>query len=72
MNWENYIVILFSFAGLFFIGAAYALYWAHKNNQLENLDEGSRIIFDDDEPEGEQTDFFPSKRGQHAKRHSSR
>ncbi len=67
MSWIHYIFAFFGFAGLFFIGASYALYWAHKNKQLENLEEGARSIFDEEEPEGEQTDFFPSKGGQRPK-----
>lgn len=60
--WSTYIGIVFAFAGLLFIGAAVALYWAHKNGQLRNFEEGSRSIFDEDEPEGTHTDAFPKKK----------
>ena len=62
MGWTAYIVIIFIFASLFFVGAAFALHWAYKNRQLENLEEGARSIFDEEEPEGEIQDAFPSKR----------
>jgi nitrogen fixation-related uncharacterized protein len=41
--------------------AVYALFWASKTGQLRNLDAQSRSIFDETEPEGMQTDFFPGK-----------
>lgn len=62
MGWTLYIFVIFGFACLFFLGAALALNWAHRNGQLSNLEEGAKSIFDEDEPEGSQTDFFPSKR----------
>ncbi|NBD39081.1 MAG: hypothetical protein GVY10_10980 [Verrucomicrobia bacterium] len=62
MEWGTYIIGGFIFASLFFLAAAYALHWAHKSGQLSNLEEGSRSIFDEDEPEGEITDQFPEKK----------
>lgn len=62
MGWTSYITLLFGFAFLFFLGAAAALTWAHRRGQLENLEEGSRVIFDDEEPEGVQSDRFPDKK----------
>lgn len=62
MSWTGYILLGFLVASVLFLGAAAALHWAHKNGQLENLEEGSRSIFDADEPEGELTDAFPEKR----------
>lgn len=59
MNWNQYILLGFIFASLFFVLAALALFWAHRNGQLNNLEQGSRSIFDEDEPEGEITDAFP-------------
>lgn len=61
MEWGTYILGGFLFASLFFLAAAYALHWAHKKGQLSNLEEGARSIFDEDEPEGEITDQFPTK-----------
>lgn len=61
MGWSAYILVGFFSASLFFLAGAAALYWAHRNGQLNNLEKGSRSIFDDDEPVGEITDSFPSK-----------
>lgn len=61
MDWSQYILIGFVFACLFFLGASAALFWAHKNGQLTDLEKGSRSIFDEDEPMGEVTDQFPEK-----------
>ncbi|MGA1205562.1 MAG: hypothetical protein ACO3ZW_07115 [Opitutales bacterium] len=63
MDWSQYILVGFVFAGIFFAAAALALHWAHKHGQLSNLDKGARTIFDEDEPMGEVTDHFPAKRG---------
>jgi len=48
--------------GLVFLSgtALAAFYWAVKDGQLNNLPEGARSIFDDDEPVGAPTDKFPS------------
>jgi len=63
MGWTAYILLIFGFASLFFVAAAFALNWAHRNGQLEHLDAGAASIFDEDEPLGEQTDYFPGKGG---------
>ncbi|MEX0326612.1 MAG: cbb3-type cytochrome oxidase assembly protein [Puniceicoccaceae bacterium] len=68
MDWSQYILIGFVFASIFFVAAAMALHWAHKNGQLSNLDQGAQTIFDDDEPMGEVTDQFPKKRKKRAPR----
>jgi cbb3-type cytochrome oxidase maturation protein len=36
-----------------------AFFWAAKNNQFEDVESGSLVIFDADEPAGESTDSFP-------------
>lgn len=41
--------------------AVYALYWAARNGQLREVDKGGESIFDEEEPMGEQTDFFPGE-----------
>ena len=62
MEFGSYILLAFIFASLLFLGAAAALWWAYRNGQLTNLEEGARSIFDEEEePLGEQTDFFPGK-----------
>ncbi|MEX0331388.1 MAG: cbb3-type cytochrome oxidase assembly protein [Puniceicoccaceae bacterium] len=68
MDWSQYILIGFIFASIFFVAAAMALHWAHKNGQLSNLERGAQTIFDDDEPMGEVSDQFPKKRKKRAPR----
>ena len=36
-----------------------AFYYAARHGQLQNLENGSKIIFDDQEPIGQATDAFP-------------
>jgi nitrogen fixation-related uncharacterized protein len=36
--------------------AVYGLYWASKKGQLQDLEEGAKVIFDDEEPLGKPTD----------------
>ncbi len=42
--------------------ALFALYWAARSGQYRNLEDSARVIFDQDEPIGNQTDFFPGAR----------
>lgn len=35
--------------------------WAMKTGQLRDFQRGATSIFDDDEPQGEQTDWFPEQ-----------
>ncbi len=42
--------------------AVYAFFWAQKTGEFRDLDKQSRSIFDESEPEGVQTDFFPGHR----------
>jgi len=62
LSWTAYIILGATFASLFFIGAIWALNWAHKHGQFKDLDAGANTIFDEDEPVGQQTDAFPAKR----------
>lgn len=62
MEWHIYVFIIFGLGGVFFISCIIALAWAAKNGHLSNLEANSRSIFTDEEPEGQQTDFFPSKK----------
>lgn len=41
--------------------AVYAFFWAQKTGEFRDLDKQSRSIFDESEPEGVQTDFFPGR-----------
>ena len=68
MEWNIYIVLGAVIATVFFVAAALALHWAHKNGQFSNLDKGARSIFDDDEPLGQVTDRFPASRRKHSKK----
>ena len=42
--------------------AVYALYWAVKTGQFREFEKGATEIFDEEEPQGRATDFFPKKR----------
>ncbi|MCC5806321.1 MAG: cbb3-type cytochrome oxidase assembly protein [Opitutales bacterium] len=62
MEFGGYIILGAVFAGLLFLGAAAVLWWAYRDGQFNDLAAGSRTIFDEEEePEGEQTDFFPKR-----------
>ncbi len=60
-EWNAYLIIIAAVAGLFFATAVAALVWAVKNGQFSNLEQGARSIFDAEEPEGIQQDFFPGE-----------
>lgn len=58
-----------TFLGLAFLiavaittSAVYALFWASKRGQLKDFEAGAASIFDENEPIGRPTDFFPAKR----------
>lgn len=53
--------ILFLLALSICASAVYAFFWASKNGEFRDLEAQSRSIFDETEPEGVQTDFFPGK-----------
>ena len=61
-SWDIIFWILIIFGALFFSVAVFALYWAAKNRQFEEFEKGSRVIFDDEEPEGVRLDHFPKRR----------
>ncbi len=54
-EWFLYFVAL-PMAMLVVISAVYGLYWASRKGQLQNLEEGAKVIFDDEEPVGLPTD----------------
>ncbi|WOO43650.1 cbb3-type cytochrome oxidase assembly protein [Rubellicoccus peritrichatus] len=60
-EWNAYLLAIFLFGCLFFAGAVGALVWAVKNGQFKNIDGGATVIFDEEEPEGVQQDFFPGE-----------
>lgn len=54
-EWFLYFVAL-PMALLIVASAVYGLYWASKKGQLQDLEEGSKVIFDEEEPLGKPTD----------------
>ncbi len=54
-----YAIALLLSVSAFFVGAIAAFYWAVRNRQFQDFEQQARMIFDDDEPEGRITDFFP-------------
>jgi nitrogen fixation-related uncharacterized protein len=59
-EWFLYFVAL-PMAMLVVSSAVYGLYWASQKGQLENLEEGAKVIFDESEPLGKTTDFVLNK-----------
>lgn len=57
-----YIVGGIVLGGVFFATAIYAFSWASRDGQMRDFDRGATVIFDEDEPLGKQTDFFPNRR----------
>jgi cbb3-type cytochrome oxidase maturation protein len=59
----NAIIYILLAAGLFFFGGTTlaAFYWAARTGQFRNLEDGSKCIFDEDEPVGTATDAFADK-----------
>jgi cbb3-type cytochrome oxidase maturation protein len=55
------ITIMLVFMLAMSTSAVIAFCWAAKTGQFSRLREGSRVIFNDDEPEGVVTDSFPSR-----------
>ncbi len=60
MEWFIY-GLLFLIALSISASAVYAFSWASRRGEFRDLDAQARSIFDADEPEGVQTDFFPGK-----------
>lgn len=61
MDWIFYS-IAFVVSVLVSASAVYALYWSSKKGQLRNLEKGALSIFDEQEPVGQPTDFFPGQK----------
>jgi cbb3-type cytochrome oxidase maturation protein len=61
MEWNNSLLFIFLLGGLFFASAIYMLFWSARNRQFQDFEKGAKSIFDAEEPEGDQTDFFPGK-----------
>ncbi|MGB0272617.1 MAG: hypothetical protein ACPGTR_01630 [Opitutales bacterium] len=60
---ENYFELLplIILGVLFFAVSIAMLYWAVRQGQLRNFDDQAKVIFTDEEPEGEISDHFPDK-----------
>ena len=60
----NTVIYILLGAGLVFFGGTTlaAFYWAARTGQFRNLEDGSKVIFDDDEPIGTATDVFADKK----------
>ncbi|WP_404420908.1 hypothetical protein [Nibricoccus sp. IMCC34717] len=56
-----FLLLAFLIAVAITASAVYALGWASRNGQLRNFEQGAASIFDESEPIGKQTDFFPKK-----------
>ncbi|MGB0344195.1 MAG: cbb3-type cytochrome oxidase assembly protein [Coraliomargarita sp.] len=62
MSVENYLSLLpLLLLAIFFFGVAIAMfYWSARKGQLKDFDQQARVIFTDEEPEGEISDHFPN------------
>ncbi len=63
MSVENYLELLpiILLGILFFAVSVITLYWSARRGQLRDFDAQSKVIFTDEEPEGEVSDKFPNK-----------
>lgn len=61
MPWHFYLFAIGILGVLFFAAALYALWWSSRKGHFERMDQQSKMIFDDEEPMGRQTDFFPGE-----------
>lgn len=59
--WPLYVTVIALLSCLILASAVYALYWATRKGQFERLERGAKVIFDEEEPEGEHTDYFPGQ-----------
>lgn len=62
MGINVHVLVMVLMGILFFSTGIFVLYWCVKTGQMSDFEEGARSIFSEDEPEGEQTDFFPAKK----------
>jgi nitrogen fixation-related uncharacterized protein len=60
MEWAFY-GLTFLVAVAITASAVYALQWASRKGQLRDFEKGAESIFDNQEPIGQPTDFFPGK-----------
>lgn len=64
MDVDSYtdLIPLISLGVVFFLIAVSALYWSAKKGQLRNFDSQAKTIFTEEEPEGQISDSFPTKK----------
>ncbi len=60
-QWNGYLIFIAALGCVFFFSAVGALYWAVRHGEFKKLEKTSRQIFDEEEPEGVHTDFFPGE-----------
>jgi len=60
-SWSGYLIFIAALGAMFFCSAVMVLVWALKHNQFRNLNQGARVIFDEEEPEGIHSDYFPGE-----------
>lgn len=51
-----FYLVAFPVAMLFLASAIYALYWSSRTGQMRELEDGAKVIFDEEEPVGQATD----------------
>lgn len=70
LEFGHYIVFGLIFSGLIMASAIAAMVWGVKRGQFKNLEKGAVSIFDEEEPLGVQTDYFPGHREKSLRRSS--
>lgn len=70
--WDSILLFLVLFGALIFASAVYALYWAAKNGQFDDFEQGAKTIFTEEEPEGEIIDAFPGQKKLKSKKSDSK
>lgn len=60
-EWNAYLLVIALLGGTFLAISIAMLRWAARNRQFDDLEDGARVIFTDEEPEGVQLDHFPGE-----------
>lgn len=69
LTWPTFILLIVGI--LLALTAVAAFYWAAKNGQFRNMEQGSKEIFDEEEPIGQPTDMVFKKKKNSEKKTSS-
>ena len=59
MTWNFSLIFIFVLGVIFFATVLLSLSWSMKKGQFKHFDDQAKSIFDESEPEGVRTDFFP-------------